>query len=731
VSKTVTTFCRICIAGCGIEVTVGDDNRIERIAPDKENPHTWRDFCAKARTSGEMIEHPRRIVNPMKRVGDGYVEATWEEAISDIAGRLRRTLDQHGPDAIGAYWGNAGAFSSSNVMFLGGLLDGIKTHSRYYVGSVDQNNVHVVSEALYGSPLLTLVPDVDACKCFLMVGMNPAVSAMNWLENVPNGWRRVLAAQKGGADLIVVDPLRTPTAEKADTHIAIRPGGDWAFLLGLLKVILDNGWEHKADCAAVTGFEQVRALAAEADLADLSAKCDVPVDQIEDVARRFALAPTAMCLTHTGVSQNVTGTIGEWFGHLLNIATGRVDRPGGRRFEPGYVDTVKVYDLLAKPLEGMSRVRGLPAVGGHHALAELPDEIMTPGPGQIRAMIIDGGNPVVSGPNGAALDEALASLELLVAVDLVQRESHRHAHWLIPAAHWLERSDLMPLVSQWQDQPFAQYGRQAVEPPPGVRQEWEFFTDVAAAMKVPMFGYKGVNGFIKATRALARWTKRPGLAFNAEWIDALLVTMGRKLKFKDIKAAPHGILFGTKEFGHLGKALKTPDKKIRFGSDALAAEARRQLAAAAPEAPADYPLLLSNRRHHDSMNSWLNDLPGLHKHRRDSVVEIHPDDAAALGVTSGDVVRISSPTGALEVKALVTDATRPGVVVISHGWGSRVFDPRGGEEPIVFGVNRNALVGTEMDPLSQTSPLNSASVRIEPLTVHLEDPAAKKELQPN
>ena len=121
--------------------------------------------------------------------------------------------------------------------------------------------------------------------------------------------------------------------------------------------------------------------------------------------------------------------------------------------------------MLAKPLEGQSRVRGLPAVAGYHALAELADEITTPGPGQIRAMIIDCGNPVVSGPNGAALDEALASLELLVAVDLVQRESHRHAHWLIPAAHWLERSDLMPLVSQLQDQPFAQYGRQAVEPP--------------------------------------------------------------------------------------------------------------------------------------------------------------------------------------------------------------------------------------------------------------------------
>jgi formate dehydrogenase len=662
----------------------------------------------------------------MKRVGDRYVEATWEEAIADIAARMGRIIADHGPDAVGTSWGTPAGFSSSNAMFFSGWMDAIGTHSRFFVGSVDQNNFHVVSEALYGSSILTLVPDVDACRCFLMVGMNPAVSAMNWLEVVPNGWRRVLEAQRRGADVIVVDPLRTPTAEKADTHVAIRPGGDWAFLLGLIKVIFDNGWEHKEDCIAVTGIEHVRALAAEADLADLAAKCDVPVETIADVARRFALAPTAMCMSHTGVAQNTTGTLGEWFAHLLNIVTGRVDKPGGRRFEPGYVDTVRVFDLLAKPLEGRSRLRGLPAVAGNHSLAELAAEITTPGRGQIRAMVIDCGNPVVSGPNGVAVDEALAQLELLVAVDLVQRESHRHAHWLIPAAHWLERSDLMPVVSQFQDQPFAQYGRQAAEPPPGVREEWEFFTDLALTMDVPLFGYKGVNGFIKATRKMARWTKRPGLAFDAEWIDALLVATGRKLKFRDVKAAPHGILFGKKEFGHLKKALRTPDKRIQFGSEAFLAEARRQLAAAPPGAPAGFPLMLSNRRHHDSMNSWLNELPGLHKHRRDSVVEIHPDDAGPLGVVSGDVVRVASPVATLdEVEALVTDATRPGVIVISHGWGSRVFDPRGGTEPIAFGVNRNALVGTEIDPLSQTSPLNSTWVRVDPLTVHLDDPEVR------
>ena len=722
--KSVYTTCRICGATCGLEVTVGDDNRVQRIAPDKENPYTWRDFCAKGRTAHQLVEHPRRLLSPMKRVGDHYVEASWEEAVADIASRLRAILDRHGPDAIGLFWGNPAGSSASNAMFAVGFMDAIGTHQRYWVGSVDQNNFHVVNQALYGSPLVSLVPDVDQCECFLLIGMNPVASAFNWVYNVPDGWRRVLARQQQGADLIVVDPRRTPTAEKANTHLAIRPGQDWALLLGMLKVIFDNGWEHGEDCARLNGIDALRELAAESDLDDLSRRCDIPADQIVDVARRFARAPTAFCDTHTGVSQNTTGTLGEWFAHLLNLVTGRIDRPGGRRFERGYVDMVALWDKLARPLESTSRVRGLPAVAGYRALAELPDEINTPGPGQIRAMIIDGGNPVVTGPQGHKLDQALATLELLVAVDLVQRESHRHAHWLIPGVHWLERSELLALVSQMQDQPFVQYSPQAVEPPPKARGEWEFFTDLALAMRVPLFGRKGLNGFIRTTRALAKATGRPSLAFNPHWIDRILVASGRRLKWKDIMAHPHGWIFGEREYGHLAKVLRTPDKRVNAAPPTFVAEARRQLASPAPEPSGGYPLLLTGRRHHDSMNSHLNDLPGLYKHFRGNDVEIHPIDAARAGINTGDMVRVSSPAGFIELPATVSDAIRPGVVAIAQGWGSRIFDPTGSEEPMSYGANRNLLVNdAELDPLSQISPLNSQAVRVDPVPPRPQSPS--------
>lgn len=717
-SETVYTFCRYCLAACGLEVTV-DGDRVTKIAPDKQNPHSWQDFCAKGRTANQLVEHPRRILNPMRRVGESYVEATWDEAISDIAARMNALIDAGGPDAVGIYYGNPAGFSSSNVIFMNGWLDAIGTHSRYFVGSIDQKAMHVVASAMYGSLLMAPVSDIDNCDYFLLVGTNPAVSAWNWLETVPNGWRRALARQQQGAKIVIVDPLRTESAEKADLHLAVLPGQDWALLLAMVKVILDEGLEHHQDCTELaTGVDDLRALVADANLDDLAARCDIPRSLIEQVAREFAAATGAMVVTRTGVSMHLAGTVAEWLGHVLNVITGRMDRPGGRRYEPGYVDAIRMAGMV-KTKPHRSRLLGREMVAGAHALSELPDEITTPGRGQIRALVINCGNPVVSGPDGDRLDNALAHLDLLVAIDFVQRESHRHAHWLLPAVHWLERDDLLAFTSNMHDEPYLQYGARAVEPPPGTRQEWRIFTDLAIAMNAPLFRAKGLNGFIKATRGLARLTRRPALEFGPHWIDRLVVATGRKfngrrIKWRDVVSHPHGMVLGPREFGHFKEALRTADKKVHAAPPEFVDRARELLAQPHPAAPLGYPYQLTNRRRRHSMNSWLNELPGLHPGGKGNDVVIHPKDAADLGVGDGDLVRVFSPVGAIELKAVVNDSPRQGVVIVDHGWGSRVFDPRGGAEPVSYGVNRNLLIeGGSVDPLSQTAPLSSSYVGIE------------------
>ena len=718
-AATVHTFCRYCLASCGVEVTVAD-NRVRKIAADKLNPHSRYDFCAKGRTAAEVIEHPRRILAPMRRVGDGYVQAEWSEALRDIADRMNRLIESDGPEAVGAYYGNPAGYSSSNLIFMNGWLDAVGTHNRYAVGSVDQNAVHVVAEAMYGSPLLVPVSDIDECDFFLLVGANPAVSAWNWLESAPGGWRRALQRQRDGARIVVVDPVRTESADKADVHLAVRPGQDWALLLAMVKVILEAGLQHR-DCTELAiGAAELHTLAAAADLDDLAARCDIPRDRIECLARDFATARTGMVITRTGVSLHESGTVGEWLGQVLNVITGRMDRPGGRRLEPGYVDTLRLAGL-AQTAPHRSRVAGRPMVAGAHALTELPDEITTEGSGRLRALVINSGNPVVSGPDGARLDAALQQLDLLVAIDFVQRESHRHADWLLPAVHWLERDDLPAFTSGMHDEPFVQFGARAVDPPVQAREEWRIFVDLALAMDRPLFGARGVNGFINASRRIAAWSGRPGLAFGPRWIDRLMIATsrkvnGRRLKWRDLRDNPHGLLLGPREFGHFRDALRTPGKLVRLAPPEFLARTRELLAAPAADPGAEFPLLLGNRRTRHAMNSWLNELPGLHPSGKGNVVFLHPEDASALGVEDGDRVRVSSATGSVEVAAALSDRPRRGLVILEHGWGSRVFDPRGGGQPQVYGVNRNLLVGAAaLDPLSQTSALGGARVRIERL----------------
>ncbi|HKY91949.1 MAG TPA: molybdopterin-dependent oxidoreductase, partial [Nevskiaceae bacterium] len=713
--RTVHSFCHYCMCLCGTKVTV-QGNRVVSIEPDRENPFTWRDFCRKGRTAAQVIDHPRRILSPMKRVGDTYVAATYEEALTDIAARLNRIIEAHGADAIGSYSGNPLGFSFAGSMFWNGLLDAIGTGNRFWVGSVDQNNTHVVYEAMYGTEMMALIPDVDECQCFLLVGMDPAQSKFVWVESVPDGWNRVLEAQKRGADVIVVDPRRSTTAEAANTHVAIMPGQDWAFLLGVLHTIFAEKLERTGTVAPLHGLEDIRALALSASLEDLADRCGVPAETIRDVARRFAKAERAMAITHTGVSHTPTGTLAEWLCAVVNAVTDRLDRPGGKRVERGYMDLISIWSKFAPPGKHRTRLRDQPTIAGFHSLTELADEITTPGDGQIRGMLIAAGNPVVSGPEGAALDAALAQLELLVCVDFVQRESHRHAHWLIPGTHFLERQGLHALMAGLVELPFAQYANQAVQPPPGIREEWEFFTDLALALDRNLFGKPGTNAIIRASRWLAKLTGKPGLALNPRWLERMLVASGKRLKYDEIRKHEHGFLYGPKEYGHFAKCLRTPDRAIHVAPPKFLWALKRELENRRTRTSTAYPLLLINRRTRESMNSWLNETPGLFEQQRGNAIELHPDDAAALGLEDGEWARVSSSSGSIELPVAIVDGGRPGVVVVPHGWGSRVFDPTGKAPPEALGANRNLLVDRkEFDPFSQTPSLNATPVRVEAL----------------
>ena len=689
--SVASTFCRICEARCGIDVTVRD-GRIMRIGPDKQNPYSWREFCSKGRSAAEVVYHPRRLKSPLRRVDGEYRRATWAEATDDIAARLRVIRERFGPDSIATYLGNPVGFNGSNATWFSSFARALGTKNIYSVSSVDQNNLQRVCYEMYGRWLIPLIPDVDECDYFLLVGMNPAVSTFGWIHNVPDGWRRVLTRQSRGATVVIVDPNRTPSVEKADRHIAVWPGQDWALLLAILATIIRGGHAKFPPKPEMTGIQTLEKLVDGVDVADLSARCRVPIDVIESTARAFAAARTAMCVAHTGVSHNGEGVLAEWLSHVLNAVTGRLDSVGGRRFEPGYIPITGLYGT-GPPAP--SRVRKLPAIAGARTLSELADEILTPGDGQIKALICNSGNPVISGPQGGRLDSALEKLDLIVAIDLVQRESHRSADWLLPAAHYLEREDLLPIYASFEDRPFAQFAHAVVPPPADAREEWMFFRDLAVALELPLFG--------PATSSMtprSLWKK--------------MVDDGGKFSWDDLEGHPHGLLYGEKEYGQLGAAIATSDGSIQIAPEAFVRRVR-SLLSEPPQAPsAEWPILLSSQRWKSSMNSWLNETPSALRREATNTVYVHPADAEKLAIRSGDTTKVTSPTAVLECTAEVSSVPRSGVAILGHGWGSRIFDPHGDEPAAVYGVNRNALVAdSAVDPLSGTPAFGVTEVRIE------------------
>ena len=714
------TICGICEQACGIKVTT-EANRVIKIEPDKENKFSWRDFCIKGAKSHLSLNHPLRITSPMKRVGDKYVPASYEEAIEDISSRLNKIINEHGAEAVASYTGNPNGHNFGSALFQSLFLDAIGTQNRYWVGSIDQNALHVVSEALYGNPWVSLQTDIDHCDYFLLIGTNPAVSTMCWIGYSPDGWKRVLARQAAGAKVTIVDPRLTESAIKADSHIAPLPESDWALLLALIKVIFEQNRTRINHEQYFKGIEFIEAIAREADLDMLAGICDLPVESIVQLAEEFSEANRALAVARTGVSQGQNGVLALWLTQVLNVITGRMEAEGGVYYGSGILDLLVAGDKLFPGTDARSRIRGHLNIAGSHSLAELPDEITTPGKGQIRALIMNSGNPVVSGPDGEALDAALKTLDCLVVIDHFQRESHRHAHWLIPGDHFLERTEINLLLQSLAPVPRAQFTRAAVDVPEGMHFEWEFFRDLALAMDAPLLaGKRWLNPLIRFANYIARLVDSRHFGLSPMTLTRILMLQGKHFGWQDIKQSVHGLgdTDARPDFGSIFKKLSSPDGKINLAPEEFLTQIKQRLKS--PDSrSAEYPLQIISRRTLGMMNSWSTETSVPEKKLKPgqgNIIEVNTRDAEAAELKDGDSVLVVSDTGKVPALVSITDRLRPGVVVMMQGWGSRTFNPRTGEAAYRAGVNRNRLVSNRsLDPLSRVPRLNGTPVRLETL----------------
>lgn len=709
-----TTFCRICEPLCGLIVSV-TDRQVTDIKGDKDNPVSRGFVCPKG-VSMQHIQHdPDRVTTPLRRVGGPgeFEECSWDEAMRDIASRTKRIIKTYGPSSIGGYLGNPGGMHSGHMYWFAGFLDALGSPHAYSAGSQDTNTRLAASAYLYGTPLLVPFPDAKRTDFMLMFGANPLLSKGS-LWTAGRVREQLSDVVRRGGRVVVVDPRRTETA-KAFEHLPIRADTDGWLLAALLGEAFRQGWEDGQSIEALTtGSDRLREMCVPVSAEVAAEHTGVPADDIRRLARDFAMAPSAVVYTRTGVCTGTFGTLVNFFADALNVITGNLDHPGGSCFGDPPVSIVELGERfgMVDASGQATRVGGLPRIANFSPSVVMPHEITTPGEGQLRALIVGAGNVALSTPGAGDVEESLRSLDLLVCLDLYITETSKYADYILPGTTFLERADMPVSNLQWAATPFVQATQRVVEPPGQCREEYLFYQDLTRRI-----GLRDGPFTLSWLRWLALMTLiRP----TPMQVVDLLVRISPQgdlfglrrngLNMKKILAHPHGLVLGDAiRTGIAHDKIGHPDRKVHLGHEEMESEMRRLLQS--PPLNPRYPIKIIGRRELRSHNSWMHNVPNNHTM---SPLLINPGDAEARGLANADRARVFSEDGEVVVEVEVTDDVVAGTVVLPHGWGHAGGGwSHANAKP---GVNYNVLTSTRIETaerISGMSHLNGVAVQVE------------------
>ncbi|MDZ7630659.1 MAG: molybdopterin-dependent oxidoreductase [Gemmatimonadaceae bacterium] len=709
--------CTLCEAMCGIVVST-DGPRITEIRGDPDDPFSRGHICPKAVALQDVHDDPDRLRRPVRRVGHEWHELSWDEALDDAATRLTAIQAEHGRDAVAAYLGNPTVHSSGALLFAPDLMRALRTRNRYSATSVDQLPHHVAAMLMFGHALLIPVPDIDRTQHLLIFGANPAASNGS-LMTAPGVSDRIAAIRQRGGRVVLIDPRRTETAGLVDAHHFIRPGTDALLLLGMLHVIFTEGLV-KADrhAAYLTGLDDLRSVALRFAPDRVASITGLDAATIRFLARDFAIAPGAVAYGRVGVSMQEFGGLACWLISALNIVTGRLDVPGGAMF------TTPAIDILRADQRGpdgvrfgrwKSRVRGLPEFAGELPVSALAEEMDTPGPGQVRALITHAGNPVLSTPNGRRLERALAGLEFYVAIDFYRNETTRHAHLILPPTFALERDHYDLVFHTLAVRNTAKYSAPIFPRPANARHDWEILNALT-------WRIRGTTAARAKAALLSMLTPRGmlGIGLRQGPYGAGFLPFSSGLRMATLEAAPHGIDLGPL-VPSLPTRLRTADRHVHLAPAQFVADVTRLEAALEAAVPVtvtnDGALALIGRRALRSNNSWMHNSERLVRGRTRCTLQMHPRDAEARTLRDGDEVRVHSRVGSVVVPLEVTNSVMPGVVSLPHGWGHG----RSGTQLAIAnahpGVSINDLTDEErIDVLTGNAGFSGVPVHVSPAT---------------
>ncbi len=734
--------CPLCEACCGLEITTKGD-QVVRIRGDMDDPYSKGFICPKGSALKQLHEDPDRLTSPRIRTDDGWKEATWDEAFAEIQRRLAPIVEAHGRQALGTVLGNPNTHNLGGQLYVRPVMTAVGSTNAFSASTVDQMPKHVSAGLMWGRPDMFPLPDLDRTDYLLMLGANPYASNGSLLT-APDMPRRLEEIRERGR-FVVVDPRRTKTAENASEHLTIVPGTDAYWLMALIHTLFDEDLVELGRLEShVSGVDEVREMAAPYTAEAVAERCGIAADTTRRIARELAAAPTAVVYGRMGAHTVEFGTIASWATDVLNVLTGNLDEPGGVMFNCAPTQNMAPSTPGGRGFtlgRWSGRASGRPEVKGELPAATLAEEITAPGDG-IKGLFVLACNPVRSFPNSERIDEALQQLDLLVVVDPYVTATARHAHVILPPTSALERSHYDFAFEANMIRSFAKYSPAVFETDaPSEEQILSRLALVIQGQPVdtdPVIVHDQMMEQL-VDAELGRASSRIHGRDKAEILEALAPWEWSEqiIDFR-LRVGQHGDAFGAvpdgltlrklidehpsgADFGPLvprfPDAIKTVSGTVELAPPPIVADMARFGARFAELGrrieQGSGQLVLIGRRHLKTVNSWMHNLNVLIKGRTDCTLQVHPDDAARLGLVDGGSATVRSRVGAVVAPVEVTDEVMPGVVCLPHGWG---YDEPGIEMHTARtkpGVNSNALTDdASLDDLSGNCALNGIPVEV-------------------
>jgi anaerobic selenocysteine-containing dehydrogenase len=673
---SVRSFCRICTSQCGILVDI-DGDQVQRVRGDRDHPMSEGYTCAKGRALPVMHHHPRRIVRPLLRDGSppGSGDAgmlapvSWERCLDDLAARLRGILDRHGPASVGIFFGSGLGMDAAGYRMAEVLHQAIGTPARFSPLTIDGTAKTVTATLVGGFPGLKTAPDYAGARLVIYLGVNPVVSHGHTTA-MPSP-TTTLRELRERAQIWVIDPRVSETARLASGHIAPRPGTDYAILAHIVRELLRQG-APGAGGPPVTGLAELREAVEPYILEHAADIAGIPARQLAALVASIRQAGRLAIETGTGITMAKEANVVQWLAWVIMILTDSMNRPGGTWFHPGFFRVMDAVPLPQIPAEaffapGPPSRPELPGFLGEWPCAALPSEIEA---GNIRAVLNLGGGLLTGFPDERVMRRALAKLDVLATIDIIENETTALSTHVLPTKDQLERADinlwdfLSPRVA-------GLYSPAVVAPAGERRSAWWVLAGLGRRL-----GYE-----------MPRTPEGDGPADDDVMLAAQVT--GARATFAELTASRYA------ESGFDLPAPWVDDFIALIGGWRLApAQLLAQFAGLSPGEPGCLRLIPRRQKHHvNSQLTYLGDRPE---------VLLHPDDATAAGLTDGAAVIVRSQAGELVATARVDPGMRRGAVSVPHGYSD---------------ANVNRLTShLEADPLTGMARYSGIPVSVHPAT---------------